>query len=88
MIGSMSSDKCSEEDEEKYRIVAFVCENDAVPALDMAGLQKLKYSADIRFIRCVVWDRQHDLDCGCNVKRNTVYCLSAANTAMTTSATC
>jgi quinone-modifying oxidoreductase subunit QmoB len=44
-----------DEDEEKYRIVAFVCENDAGPALDMAGLQKLKYSADIRFIqvRCL-----------------------------------
>jgi quinone-modifying oxidoreductase subunit QmoB len=44
-----------EEDEEKYRIVAFVCENDAYPALDMAGQHKLKYSADIRFIsvRCL-----------------------------------
>jgi quinone-modifying oxidoreductase, subunit QmoB len=56
MIGSMvKAIDVPDEDEEKYRIVAFVCENDAGPALDMAGLQKLKYSADIRFIqvRCL-----------------------------------
>ena len=56
MIGSMvKAINVPDEDEEKYRIVAFVCENDAVPALDMAGLQKLKYSADVRFIpvRCL-----------------------------------
>ena len=56
MIGSMvKAINVPDEDEEKYRIVAFVCENDALPALDMAGLHKLKYSADIRFIpvRCL-----------------------------------
>lgn len=56
MIGSMvKAINVPEEEEEKYRIVAFVCENDAYPALDMAALQKLKYSADIRFIpvRCL-----------------------------------
>jgi quinone-modifying oxidoreductase, subunit QmoB len=56
MIGSMvKAINVPDEDEEKYRIVAFVCENDALPALDMAGLQKLKYSADVRFIpvRCL-----------------------------------
>ncbi len=56
MIGSMvKAINVPEEEEEKYRIVAFVCENDAYPALDMAGLHKLKYSADIRFIpvRCL-----------------------------------
>jgi len=56
MIGSMvKAINVPEEDEEKYRIVAFVCENDALPALDMAGLRKLKYSADVRFIpvRCL-----------------------------------
>jgi quinone-modifying oxidoreductase subunit QmoB len=56
MIGSMvKAINVPEEDEEKYRIVAFVCENDALPALDMAGLQRLKYSADVRFIpvRCL-----------------------------------
>lgn len=56
MIGSMvKAINVPDEEEEKYRIVAFVCENDALPALDMAGLHKLKYSADIRFIpvRCL-----------------------------------
>ncbi|PKL52415.1 MAG: heterodisulfide reductase subunit A [Nitrospira bacterium HGW-Nitrospira-1] len=56
MIGSMvKAINVPDEDEEKYRIVAFVCENDAGPALDMAGLNKLKFSADIRFIpvRCL-----------------------------------
>jgi quinone-modifying oxidoreductase, subunit QmoB len=56
MIGSMvKAIDVPDEDEEKYRIVAFVCENDAGPALDMAGLNGLKYSADIRFIqvRCL-----------------------------------
>ncbi len=56
MIGSMvKAINVPEEEEEKYRVVAFVCENDAYPALDMAGLHKLKYRADIRFIpvRCL-----------------------------------
>lgn len=56
MIGSMvKAVEVPDEDEEKYRIIAFVCENDAYPALDMAGLHHLKYSADIRFInvRCL-----------------------------------
>jgi len=56
MIGSMvKAIDVPDEDEEKYRVVAFVCENDAYPALDMAGLHGLKYSADIRFIsvRCL-----------------------------------
>ena len=44
-----------EEDEEKPRVLAFVCENDAYPTLDLAGLNKLKYSSYIRFIpvRCL-----------------------------------
>ncbi len=56
MIGSMvKAIEVPDEDSEKYRVVAFVCENDAYPAIDMAGLHKLKYSADIRFIqvRCL-----------------------------------
>ncbi len=56
MIGSMvKAVEVPEEEEEKYRIIGFVCENDAYPALDMAGLNKLKFSADIRFIpvRCL-----------------------------------
>jgi quinone-modifying oxidoreductase subunit QmoB len=54
----------SEDDYEEppMRIVGFVCENDAYPALDIAGLNRLVYSADVRFIpiRClgsmnVIW---------------------------------
>lgn len=43
-------------------MLGFLCENDAYPALDLAGLQRMKYSAHIRFIpvRClgsvnIVW---------------------------------
>lgn len=44
-----------DEFEEKPRILAFVCENDAMPAFDMAGLKKLKYSPYLRIIpvRCI-----------------------------------
>jgi len=56
LIGSMV--KCievPEEDEEKPRILGFICENDALPVLDMAGIYRLKYSSFIRFIpvRCL-----------------------------------
>ncbi|MFC1929310.1 FAD-dependent oxidoreductase [Chloroflexota bacterium] len=51
-----------EEDEEKPRVVAFLCENDAYPALDMAGIRRLTYNPFIRVIpvRClgsvhIVW---------------------------------
>ncbi|MBF0118675.1 MAG: hydrogenase iron-sulfur subunit [Desulfobacterales bacterium] len=49
-------------DEPPLRILGLVCENDAYPALDMAGLNRLSYSANVRFIpvRClgsvnVIW---------------------------------
>ena len=44
-----------EEDEEKPRILILACENDAYPALDMAGLARLNYSAFVRIIpvRCL-----------------------------------
>ena len=54
----------SEDDytEPPYRILGLVCENDAYPALDMAGLNRMSYSADVRLIpiRClgsmnVIW---------------------------------
>ena len=54
----------SEDDYEEppLRILGLVCENDAYPALDIAGLNRLVYSADVRFIplRClgsmnVIW---------------------------------
>ncbi len=65
-IGSMvkSISVPSEDDytEPPFRILGLVCENDAYPALDMAGLNKLGYSADVRIIpiRClgsmnVIW---------------------------------
>ena len=44
-----------DEFEEKPRILVFVCENDAYPAIDMAGIKKLKYSSYVRVIpvRCL-----------------------------------
>lgn len=65
-IGSMvKSIKVPSEDdysEPPLRILGLVCENDAYPALDIAGLNNLSYSADVRLIpvRClgsvnVIW---------------------------------
>ena len=65
-IGSMlkSIEVPSEDDydEPPLRILGLVCENDAYPALDIAGINRLSWSADVRFIpvRClgsinVVW---------------------------------
>ncbi|MGD9331506.1 MAG: FAD-dependent oxidoreductase, partial [Desulfobacterales bacterium] len=54
----------SEDDYEEppFRILGLVCENDALPALDMLALKGLSYSADVRLIpvRClgsvnVIW---------------------------------
>jgi quinone-modifying oxidoreductase subunit QmoB len=54
----------SEDDytEPPFRILGLVCENDALPTLDIAGLNGLSYSADVRLIpvRClgsvnVIW---------------------------------
>ena len=44
-----------DEFEEKPRILVFVCENDAYPALDLAGRKGLKYSPYVRIIpvRCI-----------------------------------
>jgi quinone-modifying oxidoreductase subunit QmoB len=44
-----------DEFEEKPRILAFVCENDAMPSIDMAGAKRLKYNAMVRIIplRCL-----------------------------------
>ena len=51
-----------DEFEEKPRLLGLLCENDAYPALDTAGLKRIQHSAWIRFIpvRClgsvnVVW---------------------------------
>ncbi|HNS16942.1 MAG TPA: FAD-dependent oxidoreductase [Bacteroidales bacterium] len=44
-----------DEFEEKPRILAFVCENDAYPAFDRAGQKRLRYDAALRIIpvRCI-----------------------------------
>lgn len=44
-----------DEFEEKPRVLALVCENDAYPAIDMAGMKGLKYSPFVRIIpvRCL-----------------------------------
>ncbi|HUX10200.1 MAG TPA: hydrogenase iron-sulfur subunit, partial [Terriglobia bacterium] len=51
-----------EEDEEKPRVLLFMCENDAYPALDVAGMNHVIYDASVRVIplRClgslnIVW---------------------------------
>jgi quinone-modifying oxidoreductase subunit QmoB len=43
------------EDEEKPRILALACENDAYPAFDMAGINRMNYDASVRVIplRCL-----------------------------------
>jgi Heterodisulfide reductase, subunit A and related polyferredoxins len=56
MIGNMiKAIDVPEEDEEKPRIVIFACENDAYPALDMAGINHMSYNAWVRVIpvRCL-----------------------------------
>ncbi|MDP3051056.1 MAG: hydrogenase iron-sulfur subunit, partial [Eubacteriales bacterium] len=56
MIGNMAKAiEVPDEDEEKPRILIFACENDAIPALDMAGLGRLQYNAWVRVIpvRCL-----------------------------------
>lgn len=56
MIGNMIKEiEMPEEFEEKPRILVFACENDAIPALDMAGMNKLKYNPWVRIIpvRCL-----------------------------------
>jgi quinone-modifying oxidoreductase subunit QmoB len=44
-----------EGDDEKLRVLALACENDAYPALDMAGINRLEIPASIRVIpvRCI-----------------------------------
>jgi quinone-modifying oxidoreductase subunit QmoB len=56
IIGSMvKAIEVPEEDEEKPRVVCFICENDAYPAIDLAGIHHLQYSPYVRFIplRCL-----------------------------------
>lgn len=56
MIGSMvKAIEVPDDDEEKLRFVVFVCENDAYPALDMAGMRRKGLNNLVRFIpvRCL-----------------------------------
>ena len=63
MIASMiKAIEVPEEDEEKPRVLVLMCENDAYPALDLAGFNRLHYDAAVRVIplRClgslnIVW---------------------------------
>ena len=56
IIGAMiKAIEVPEEDEEKPRVVAFLCENDAYPALDLAAQKRLSYNPYVRVIplRCL-----------------------------------
>ena len=56
LIGSMvKAVEVPEDDEDRLRIIVFVCENDAYPALDMAGMKRNGINHMIRFIpvRCL-----------------------------------
>jgi quinone-modifying oxidoreductase subunit QmoB len=56
MVGNMvKAIHVPEEDEEKPRILVLACENDAYPALDMAGINRMTYNAWVRVIpmRCL-----------------------------------
>jgi quinone-modifying oxidoreductase subunit QmoB len=56
LIGSMiKSIEVPEDDEDRLRVVVFVCENDAYPALDMSGMRRNGLSHMVRFIpvRCL-----------------------------------
>jgi quinone-modifying oxidoreductase subunit QmoB len=63
MIASMiKAIEVPEEDEEKPRVLAFVCENDVYAALDIVGFRRLQYDPSVRVIplRClgsmnIVW---------------------------------
>jgi quinone-modifying oxidoreductase subunit QmoB len=56
IIGSMvKAIEVPEEDEEKPRVVAFLCENDAYPSMDIVGRKRVTYSPYVRVIplRCL-----------------------------------
>ena len=56
MIGSMvKAIEVPDDDEDKLRIIVFVCENDAYPALDMSGMHRNGMNKLVRFIpvRCL-----------------------------------
>jgi quinone-modifying oxidoreductase subunit QmoB len=54
MIGNMVKNIEVPEEEEKPRAIVFACENDAYPALDLAGIHRIKYTPFVRVVplRC------------------------------------
>jgi quinone-modifying oxidoreductase subunit QmoB len=62
MVKAIGVPSTDDFDDPPLRVLGLVCENDAYPALDIAALNRLEYSADVRFIpvRClgsvnVIW---------------------------------
>lgn len=62
MVKAIGVPSADDYEEPPMRILGLVCENDAYPALDIAGLNRLSFSADVRLIpiRClgsmnVIW---------------------------------
>lgn len=55
VAGMIKAVEVPEGDDEKPRILVFACENDAYPALDMAGINRLQWPASVRVIpvRCL-----------------------------------
>jgi quinone-modifying oxidoreductase subunit QmoB len=44
-----------DEEQEEFRVLVFMCENDAYPALDIAGINRLRYDPAVRIlpVRCL-----------------------------------
>ena len=63
MIASMiKAIEVPDEEDEKPRVLVFMCENDAYPALDIAGMKRIQYDPSVRVVplRClgslnIVW---------------------------------
>ncbi|MFZ5563285.1 MAG: FAD-dependent oxidoreductase, partial [Thermodesulfobacteriota bacterium] len=62
MVKAIKVPSADDYEEPPLRILALVCENDAYPAIDIAGMNRLSFSADVRIIpvRClgsvnVIW---------------------------------
>ncbi|MBU4257816.1 MAG: FAD-dependent oxidoreductase [Proteobacteria bacterium] len=62
MVKAIGVPSADDYEEPPFRILGLVCENDAYPALDIAGMNRLSYSSQVRFIpiRClgsmnVIW---------------------------------
>ena len=58
IVGSMiKAVNVPDEFDEKPRILAFMCENDAFPALDLVGQHRLQINPFVRIIPFGAWDR-------------------------------